>query len=408
MKILFVANVNSIHAARWIEQLSGSSWEVGIFPATAHPIRPELLKTRCFDTWVNWVERNIKLNIRWPVHIRGMTRLLKGVQLLCPGGGDRAVRLARVVRQWKPDIVHSLEMQHAGYLTLDARRLCRAPFPKWIVQNWGSDIFLFQHLPGHPERIRAVLRECNYYDCECERDVRLAREFGFVGKILPVRPNGGGFDLEKIGRLRGAGLTSERKVIALKGYQGWAGRALVALAALELVFARGLLGGYRLVIYSVLAEDVIIAAHLFSHRTGVPVEFIPPGSPHDEILRLHGKARISIGLSISDGISISLLEAMMMGSFPIQSNTGAALEWIENSVSGLSVPPEDPHAVADALELALTDDQLVNEAAIRNAAVARERLDGRRIREQVLKMYAEVLAESGAPVVTAVPGGIGK
>jgi hypothetical protein len=391
MKILFVARVNSIHTARWVGQLAGSPWEVALFPATGHPIHPDLRRVRCFDALANRMERHIRMDLRWPAHLRGMTRLRSLIQKTGSFRCDRAVRLARVVRRWKPDLVHALEMQHAGYLTLEARRLSGGLFPPWMVQNWGSDIFLFQHLPGHAERIRDVLAACDYYDCECLRDVQLARDFGFKGKVLPVRPNGGGFDLKKAESLKSAGSPANRSVIALKGYQGWAGRALVALTALERVAAKGLLAGRRVAIYNALTEDVTIAGHLFSRRTGVPVDFIPTDSPHEDILRLHGRSRISLGLSISDGISISLLEAMLMGSFPIQSNTGAALEWIEDGVSGLTVPPEDPRAVAEALERALTDDALVNDAAVKNAATARARLDGGRIREQVLAMYADCL-----------------
>ena len=34
-----------------------------------------------------------------------------------------------------------------------------------------------------------------------------------------------------------------------------------------------------------------------------------------------------------------------MGSFPIQSDTACADEWIEDGVSGLIVPPEDPDSL---------------------------------------------------------------
>jgi len=278
-------------------------------------------------------------------------------------------------------------MQHAGYLTLDARKLLGGRFPPWIVQNWGSDIFLFQHIPGHAEKIRAVLSACDFYDCECERDVALARDFGFKGEVGPVLPNTGGYDLVAARVLRAAGPTSSRRVIALKGYQGWAGRALTALTALEGNAA--LLKGYRLAIYSALTEDVIIAGQLFAHRTGVPVEFVPNKSAPDRILALHGSARISIGLSISDGISTSLLEAMVMGSLPVQSGTGAAGEWIRDGESALLVPAEDPQAVGAALRRALTDDALVDKAADINAETARERLDRGRIAAQAVTWYEQ-------------------
>ena len=48
-------------------------------------------------------------------------------------------RLAYAIRHLKADIVHSLEMQHAGYLTLAARERLGGKFSTWIVTNWGSD-----------------------------------------------------------------------------------------------------------------------------------------------------------------------------------------------------------------------------------------------------------------------------
>jgi glycosyltransferase involved in cell wall biosynthesis len=105
---------------------------------------------------------------------------------------------------------------------------------------------------------------------------------------------------------------------------------------------------------------------------------------------MFGRARIYIGLGISDGISTSLLEAMVMGAFPIQSCTACADEWIVDGKSGFIVPPEDPVLVAAAIRRALADDQLVNLAAEINAKTARERLDTSVIQPQVVKLYEDV------------------
>lgn len=151
------------------------------------------------------------------------------------------------------------------------------------------------------------------------------------------------------------------------------------------------LSGYEVVIYSAEQEDVRIAAELFEQDTGIKVTILPQTS-HEEILKLHGRARISIGLSISDAISTSLLEAMMMGSFPIQSGTACANEWITEGKSGFIVPPEDPYRIADAIRKALSDDMLVNSAAEVNAQTAWPRLEQGIIKSQVVKMYQEILA----------------
>ncbi len=413
MRVLFVGLPGSIHTARWIAQLPTEDWDVHLFPVELFQVREEMprltlhdvddpagrpypagvrLRDRFFATWGwNWPlpwgrYRAAGLAARWSRDFQ-----------------DRASRLARLIDRLRPDIVHSLTIHQAGRLTWQARQLCRRPFPKWIVSNWGSDIYLFGRLPDFAEGVRLAVADCDYYWCECLRDQRLAEELGLRGSTLPIVPGCGGFDLEEAARAESGEPPSRRRVVVLKGYQDWAGRALVGLHALQLCadLLRG--GGYRVVIYTGGRdpEAVRIAAQLFSQDTGVPVEVLPPRTPHFEMLRTHGRARISIGLNISDSISISMLEAMLVGSFPIQSNTGAGEDWIESGENGILLPPEDPQPVAAAIRRALTDDVLVDAAAAINRRRVAERCDRERIRQIVRESYREVC--SGEPLPTGSP-----
>jgi hypothetical protein len=301
--------------------------------------------------------------------------------------------LARVIRRLKPDVIHSMETQSAGYLTEETKAKFGGSFPPWIASNWGSDIFFFGRLSAHADRVRAVMRACDYYHCECQRDVALARAFGFKGETLPIFPVTGGFDLEWMRGFRQPGPTSERRTIAVKGYQTWAGRALVGLRAIEL--CADALAGYRVVVYSATPE-VKLAAELLGHSTGLSVEFDSTGWTRSDILKLHGSARVSIGLSISDAISTSLLEAMIMGSFPVQSNTACADEWLKDGETGVLVHPEDPEAVAAAIRRAVTDDALVDRAAESNARLATERLETSVIQPKVIEIYQSIVERERA------------
>ncbi len=392
MRILFVAMPQSVHTARWINQVSEQGWDVHLFPAFDAVPHAELKNVTIYGvTSFRPAELNSHIRWRqlWPPLRRGTGRLSNLAARFHPQWAERSTWLASVIRRLKPDIVHSLEIQHAGYLTLEAKVKLGKKFPKWIVTNWGSDIYLFGRLSEHVDKIKAVLSACDYYQCECHRDVKLARAFGFKGEVLTVCPNAGGFDVAEMRQFMQAGATSARRLIMLKGYQHWAGRALVGLRAIEL--CADLLEGYHIAVYSAEPE-VRIAAELVSHSTGLPIRIVPPSS-HDDILRLHGRARTSIGLSISDAISTSLLEAMIMGSFPIQSNTGCGDEWVQDGESAILVPPEDTEAVASAIRRAVTDDVLVDRAAQINARVADERLVKSVIQPHVVAMYNHAVAQ---------------
>ncbi len=112
------------------------------------------------------------------------------------------------------------------------------------------------------------------------------------------------------------------------------------------------------------------------------------------MLRLHGRARASIGLSISDALSISALEALVMSSFPIQSNTSCLGKLVRDGESGMPVHPEDPEAVAAALRQAVTGGKLVDRAAETNARMAAEHLDQSVVRPQVVEMYERIAAQA--------------
>ena len=397
MRILLVTFSNSIHVVRWVNQISGQGWDIHLFPSWEYEIHPDLQNVTVHDfrTRPLNLQESVQLAGTWkfPGGFKLANRLMNRLglsQLISGVDTDRGKRLAQVIKRLKPDIVHSLEIQHGGYLTLEAKKLLGDSHPPWIVTNWGSDIFYFGHIPEHAPRIRSVLEQCDFYSCECHRDVKLGRQFGFTGEILPVFPNTGGFDLEKVKLLRHPGRISERRLIMLKGYQGWVYRALVGLQALASCAKE--LDGYRIAVY-LASPEVVEEAKRLSEAKRMAIDIIPY-SPHEDILRLHGKARISIGLSMSDAISTSFLEAIVMGSFPVQSCTSCADEWVNHGKTGLIVPPDDVPAVTVAIKWALTDDELVDKAAEQNAKMVSERLDSKKIQQQVVQMYEKVVSQS--------------
>ena len=391
MKILIVALSESIHTARWIAQIADQGWEIHLFPSIDWRMAHPDLKNVTIHHSVYGKQESSDQSVKFcgvPVYSKYGVAL--GRCLIKKYFPDyRVNQLARVINGLRPDIIHSMEIQHSAYLTLKAKKLLTCQFPPWIVTNWGSDIYLFGRLSEHEPKIREVLSKCDYYSCECKRDVLLAQSFGFKGDVLPVFPNTGGFDLEDISMLRQQGPVSKRRIIMLKGYQGWAGRALVGLRAIER--CPELVEGYQVVIYSInKALEVKIAAELLTKSTGIPIKIIPDTAPHQEILKLHGQARISIGLSISDAISTSLLEAMAMGSFPIQSNTSCADEWIVDGETGILVHPDDPEIVELAIRRALTDDFLVEQAAKKNFRTISEKLNKLILKPKVIEMYQQI------------------
>lgn len=383
---------NSIHTARWVSQIADQGWDLHLFPSIdvgqVHPLLKNITVYHSFFGKQNNIQPTVRIK-GFPVLSERLAFALRlFAKELMPKYRIRQLR--RLIKKLKPDLIHTMETQHAGYLLIDAIKGTLINLPTWVHSIWGSDLYLFSRLDGHQEKIKQVLSMCNYIACEGQRDIKLAKELGFNGKFLPTMQATSGFDIDRCKKIKGFGPVAKRKIIALKGYQGWAGRALVGLRALEK--CKDLLSGYKLVIFSTFPDsDVSISAELFNHSSGIPIEILSPDTKHEEILKILGQSRFSIGLSISDGVPNSLLESMAMGCFPIQSWTSCADEWIKDGETGILVPPDDPEIVAMAIKRALKDDKLVNLAAEKNLSIIKNILDKNNVTKKVINTYHSIL-----------------
>lgn len=312
---MLVCMVDSIHVARWISQFDPCEVEFILFPSTPNRRVHSIIK--------KMISENGNIQIA-PLGGK-LSIFLWGIDLIF-SNYIRGLLLRKVLRRHQPDFVHALELQHAGYITSRALEDYSIK-TTFIATNYGSDIYWFQQFPRHIEKIKNLLTRADRYSAECERDIDLAIKHGFTGEIMPVFPNAGGFTDEQLSR----SLTpaSERKIIAIKGYEGWVGRASEAIEALHSLSDE--LEEFKIVFYSCNVKTIRLVRKLKKKTKLNVVWHGKKKLTHEEMLDLFASARIYIGVSLSDGISTSLLEAMAMGAFPIQTGTACAREWLSEA-----------------------------------------------------------------------------
>jgi len=108
---------------------------------------------------------------------------------------------------------------------------------------------------------------------------------------------------------------------------------------------------------------------------------------HEEVLKIFSSSLVYIGLSKSDGISASMIEAMAQGAVPIQSRTSCGEEWLEDGIGGYLVDFDDPQGIAEILAHLISDSGLVRRAQISNRSTLEQKLDKGQIRARVLQTY---------------------
>lgn len=394
LRILFVAQAVSIHTARWIAQLRDQNWDVHLFDMLGSFPHAELGGVTEYSLLR---PRKIPVRDGKPVydHPFFLSRGWDPFPLSLAGffirrfSRDRVQRLARVIRDLGPSIIHSMELQTESYQVLDAAELLGGNLgAPWIVTTWGSDIFYYQKFPEHLEKIKQLLQKCDYLIPDCSRDVALARDYGFRGEVPLILPGSGGYPVQEMRRFVASGSPAGRRVIVLKGYEGWAGRALTALDAVEA--CADVLGDYEVVVYAA-SPAVAERLSLLRPRRQLRITVLPR-SPHETMLRLFGRARIALAVNVTDGVPNAMLEAMTMGAFPIQSDTQSTAEWITDGVNGLLVDAVDSKSIASAIRRAVRDDRLIDDAASFNRNLITQRLDIASVRPRVIEMYRAIAA----------------
>lgn len=415
-KILFVAMQNSPHACRWINSIADQEWELHLFPINHYPILPMLKSVTVHTPLIQIKEKDIlkflsnPLSFKTHKHENGISYqpiypipVLSKINaalnriFLTIGESQTPVPLlhspkvlGHLIRKLKPDLIHSMEFQHCGYNVLQTKQSSPRDFPAWLATNWGSDIYYYRQFDDHRLQITELLRSIDYYSCECDRDVALAKELGMKCKVMPVMPNTGGFNLSEIQPLREIIPPSKRRLIMIKGYQHFAGRALTALDALER--CSDVAKNFHVVIFSPSSEAIARAKEIMGY-TEIKNITILPHAPHDQMLRMFARSRVYLGVSVSDAISTSALEAMAMGAFPIQTNTSCCDEWFEDKVGGYLIPPDNVAVIADRLRSALSNNDLVDSAAEVNWLTIKKRLNQQDFSKRVSNFYNEIFRD---------------
>jgi glycosyltransferase involved in cell wall biosynthesis len=366
--------LDSSHSARWLSQFRNQQVDFTLIPSTpnrkVHPsIRELILNSSNSATYsLSHVFRFLTIPI-WALD------LILGNRL-------RGFIVSHISKRHKSDYIHALELNHAGYIASKASRFGLATNTRIISTNWGSDIYWFQKYERHQKQITELMKASHFHSAECHRDLALATKYGFEGKFLEVSPNAGGIPTEFLSKHLVP--PSGRSVILVKGYETFVGRASIALDAISEISKE--LMEYEIIVYSA-NQKTIRSVRSIRKETNLNIRAIPKKRlSHSEMLNLFGTARAYIGVSLSDGISTSLLEAMAMGSFPIQTNTSCAEEWIEDGVTGELIGPNQEE-VKKSLQLALRNDSLVDQASVVNRKTIEAKCNEEQIKLKSLKFY---------------------
>src|ERR1044072_5222564 len=203
-KILFIGLGESSHTHAWIDLLNGTDFNVRLFsmpfgsPPPHWPIKTYL--TEYGQREINPANRSyIFASGKWKRFTQRNTAALLGRDW----GPEPLLEkwLAQIIQQWRPDIIHTLGMEHGGEVYFQVRRKYKIEgLGKCILQIRGGSDLALRHLdPELRPHLAEVLRSCDLIVSDNQQNVLIARDMGVseqqFASITPV-PGTGGIDVD--------------------------------------------------------------------------------------------------------------------------------------------------------------------------------------------------------------------
>jgi glycosyltransferase involved in cell wall biosynthesis len=295
------------------------------------------------------------------------------------------VELLVLILRCRPDIVHASSSK-AGALGRLSAWLAGVPIRIFTVHGWA--FAAYSGVRGRLYRLAersllpltsATICVADYERCagiavgacRAEEAVVIPNAVD-VGALPRSAPRGGVVELISVGRLR-----APKDFITLAR----------ALARLER-------GSFRASLVGDGPDRSIIEAELARLGLSETVRLLGDRSDVPELLAL---ADVFVCSSRSEGMPMSVLEAMAVGLPVVASAVGGVPEIIDDGRTGLLVAPGAVAALADALARLLGDRALREQMGRAGREAALERYDLPRFREAHLALYERLLEERELP-----------
>jgi glycosyltransferase involved in cell wall biosynthesis len=303
-----------------------------------------------------------------------------------------AERIRKGLLILEPDLVHAMRIPFEGIVTASA-----SPKVPLIVSVWGNDFTL------HASSTRTMglltqrtLGRTDALHVDCERDLRLAHEWGMsrmrptlvvpaAGGVHPEIFHPGETDITELSdRVRNVlqNLPTETPVVVNpRGFRAYI-RNDTFFQAIPSV-----LKDQPDTIFLCPAMEGETQAVEWVDQLGISpsVHLLPKLTPA-EMAAVYRRSQVTVSVSEHDGTPNTLLEAMACGCFPVAGDLESIREWIEHDLNGLLIDPGNPPELADAIVKAFSDVALRAKGTEHNLRLIVER----RV------TYAEVMARAEA------------
>ena len=381
MKILYVVDARSPIATNWIRHFAQSERGDEVHIASTFqcsldfPIKSLEIIPVAFSSVKRASQRPGTASAR-TLGLRTALRHWFGPLTIRPA----AQRLREYIDRVQPDLLHAMRIPFEGMLSADAYR----DIPL-VVSTWGNDFTL--HAPSTSlmsHYTRWTMQVTDALHSDCQRDVRLARDWG-LSKKTPylVAPGNGGIRSDVFYPAEKP--VEEPIILNPRGFRPYV-RNDSFFKAIPWVLEKH--PGAKF-ICALMAGEAQAVQWIRELGIGHAVELLPPLT-HTQMADVYRRAQILVSPSIHDGTPNTLLEGMACGCFPLAGDLESIREWITPNENGLLFDSTDPKSIADAILHALENKNLRNKAAGLNREIISARAEFEMNMQRAEEFYRKV------------------
>ncbi|MEJ2720726.1 MAG: glycosyltransferase [bacterium] len=335
-RILLLGDARQVHLRRWSQYLIDTGYDVitaSLEPVDGVPGRSQRIR----------IPETLPDFLRYPMAVP-------------------AVR--GIIRRFEPDLISAHFTPNYGLIA------AMTGFHPWVLSTWGSDIMLLPERSAfHKKRTEFVIKNADSLtsDAAVMSDRLVALGAG-RSRVITV----------PFGVDRNVFYPAERT-------ETHDAPLVLSNRKLETIYnIDTIITAFTTVIRSLHGAKLTVAGsgslskrlHSDAARTDAApsIEFVGEVE-HAGMPALLRKHDIFVSIASSDTTSVSLLEAMACGLFPVTSDIPATREWIRDGENGLLVPPRDAGAAARAIIDAWRNEDLRESARNQNAGLIEARAD---------------------------------
>ena len=376
MKILYVGDSTHIHDFRFIRKLVENGYDTNVLTIDKNPVKIEGAKYFTFPQKLNEASNRFINDVKYVKYIYGQRNYIQ-----------------KIIKEIGPDILHGGWVPQHGFIS------ALSGFHPFLLMPWGSDVLVIPQNASYltKKQIAWTIKKADMITCDAEYvKNEIIRLSGYPENKIIVFP--WGIDLEKFNskvngnKIRAKLDWEDKKILIMtRSFQKIYGIKYFLKTLPKLIKKKN--DNIRVLLCGDGPLKNDFEKYISKNRLNKYIHFAGHVE-NDDLPKYLAASDVYVSTSLSDGTSLSLLEAMAVGLPCVVTDIPSIMEWVTDGVNGFIVPKKNSIVVADKIIELLKSEDLRDKFSRINIKISQERADWDKNFKKLEEIYNKLLTSN--------------